>query len=115
MSPGCTSLVGDECPLCDEFFDFVIEYNKTYKGCEFLRRFEIFKMNKMKIYSLNEKRRDEAYAYFGVNKFADLTFEEFVKTHTGSLLPVEPPETRKKRDTKNALLNATGSVISKLK
>lgn len=122
LSPGCTGLIGDACPLCDEFFDFVVKYNKTYKGCEFLRRFEIYKMNKIKIHTLNDKRQDDIDASFDINSFADLTYQEFVKGYTGVLPPQKPPNIRRKRDvpappesSKNSVLNVSGSVILQLR
>lgn len=122
LSPGCTELMATQCPLCDEFFDFVIKYNKTYKGCEFIRRFEIFKLNKRKIANFNNQRVLEEDASFAVNQFADYTHDEFVKLYTGAK-PEEPP-TRLKREATippglkpmtDPVLNASGAATLPLR
>jgi cathepsin F len=58
-----------------KFRQFVKDYNKQYGNiAEHHRRFQIFQQNLKTIDALNAKSKS---ATFGVNKFADLTAEEF--------------------------------------
>ncbi|XP_073941142.1 cysteine proteinase 1-like [Choristoneura fumiferana] len=61
----------------NHFAEFVQEYDKKYGSHEeYNKRFEIFKNKLLHINKLNE----EHDATFGVNKFSDLTFEEFASS-----------------------------------
>ncbi|KAM9994005.1 hypothetical protein ACTFIZ_011981 [Dictyostelium cf. discoideum] len=61
-----------------QFLEFQEKFNKKYSHDEYLKRFEIFKTNLGKIEELNQKAIDhEADTKFGVNKFADLSSDEF--------------------------------------
>ncbi|KAN0037994.1 hypothetical protein ACTA71_000166 [Dictyostelium dimigraforme] len=61
-----------------QFLDFLEKYNKKYSHEEYLHRYETFKVNLGKIEELNQKATDnEAETKFGVNKFADLSSDEF--------------------------------------
>lgn len=64
----------------DHFENFIQTYNKEYDEEERAVRYEIFVKNLEKINSLNENSDG---AVFGINKFSDLTSEEFVQRHTG--------------------------------
>ncbi|XP_028803858.1 ervatamin-B [Neltuma alba] len=62
------------------------EYNKEYESKEEeLKRFEIFKSNLNYIVTRNAKRSSASQYSLGLNEFADLTFEEFSKTHLGEI------------------------------
>ncbi|KAN0018982.1 hypothetical protein ACTFIU_002184 [Dictyostelium citrinum] len=61
-----------------QFLEFQEKHNKKYSHVEYLQRFEIFKTNLRKIDELNQKAIDnDADTRFGVNKFADLSSDEF--------------------------------------
>lgn len=91
VTPTCTELVPSDCQLCDEFLDFVTKYKKSYKGCDFMRRFEIFKVNKLIIATLNERRVMDDDATFAVTRFADVTHREFVDSFTGAIPDMGSP------------------------
>lgn len=56
------------------FENFIEKYNKKYTEREYNTRFEIFQRNLKLIEKLNQK---ESGQVFGVNKFTDLSPEEF--------------------------------------
>jgi hypothetical protein len=66
--------------LQDQFVQFVHDHNKQYDQTEFNKRYAIFKENVAKINQMNRAQSD---AVFGINKFADLTAEEFAKMYKG--------------------------------
>ncbi|CAG5125468.1 unnamed protein product [Candidula unifasciata] len=65
--------------LYEQFSEFTIGYKKEYltNSSEFLKRFEIFKDNLIRAKYLNLAYNVSDKAVYGVNKFADLTPEEF--------------------------------------
>ncbi|XP_073967705.1 cysteine proteinase 1-like [Choristoneura fumiferana] len=68
------------------FADFILKYNKVYDTEEdYNQRLEIFRSNLLRINELNVLHE----ATFGINKFADLTREEFEKTRLAGFPPVE--------------------------
>jgi C1A family cysteine protease len=70
--------------LQDQFVQFVHKHNKQYDSEEFGKRYNIFKENLQKIHKLNkDARKNKDAATFGVNKFSDLTKEEFSKLYKG--------------------------------
>jgi cathepsin F len=64
-----------------KFKQFVITHKKTYSNAEFPTRLAIFKDNLVKIERLNAQSR---LAKFGVNKFADLSTDEFKSLYMGT-------------------------------
>jgi len=60
-----------------QFESFIAEHNKEYSAEEYETRFGIFQTNLDKIAQLNAARQSEDDAEFAVNKFADLSAEEF--------------------------------------
>ena len=62
------------------FEEFKKKYNKTYGGNEDQRRLEIFSANLKRINEINSVKRNFTV---GVNKFTDLTREEFASTYLG--------------------------------
>jgi len=62
------------------FTSWVQKHRKNYDADEFFYRFNIFKANVDKIYLHNQ---GENTWTMGMNKFGDLTAEEFLATHTG--------------------------------
>jgi len=65
-------------PAHQQFFSFMKVHNKQYKSdLEFLHRFSIFQENLKVIDQLNQLDETEGAAYFAINKFADLSTEEF--------------------------------------
>ncbi|BFZ14671.1 hypothetical protein BsWGS_17709 [Bradybaena similaris] len=73
----CTSQLKD--PLFEQFSEFAVRYKKEYltNSSEFMKRFEIFKDNIVNAKYLNLANNASHQAVYGVNKFADLTPEEF--------------------------------------
>lgn len=66
------------------FINFIVKHGKRYNTQEeFEHRFGIFKENLEKINKWNAESND---TQFGINGFADLTFEEFRSRYTGLLL-----------------------------
>jgi cathepsin L len=65
---------GGEMGLFSQFLSFVKAYDKEYHETEFYHRYEIFKDNLMFIFEHNKKGLNYTV---GVNKFADLTLDEF--------------------------------------
>ncbi|CAG9566500.1 unnamed protein product [Danaus chrysippus] len=68
----------DEAPIL--FEDFIKEYNKKYDSKEKEQRFKIFVDNLKRINNLNRKSTN---AVHGINKFTDLSKEEFQKYYLG--------------------------------
>ncbi|XP_067661394.1 cathepsin O-like [Haliotis asinina] len=70
----------------EQFIQFMQTYKKTYdaKSPEFWHRFEIFKNNLKHSAELNKAYQNET-AVYGVNKFSDLTQEEFEKQYLQGL------------------------------
>ena len=62
------------------FEEFKKKYNKTYGGNEHQRRLEIFSTNLKRINEINSVKRNFTV---GMNKFTDLTREEFAATYLG--------------------------------
>jgi cathepsin L len=65
------------------FADFKTTYGKTYLESEELHRFEVFKSNLDFVNNWDEKARG---FQVGINKFADLTVEEFGAIYRGTRL-----------------------------
>ena len=69
------------------FTDFILKFNRKYKNHEdFIKRQKIFESNLAKIQEMNIK--SHGVCKMGLNKFADLTDEEFHK-YGGFVLDVE--------------------------
>ena len=66
---------GGESGLFSEFLNFVETYEKVYHETEFYHRYEIFK-NNLHFISAHNNRQGMNYTV-GVNRFADLTLDEF--------------------------------------
>ncbi|KAK5579957.1 hypothetical protein RB653_009646 [Dictyostelium firmibasis] len=65
-----------------KFIAFQNKYNKIYSADEYLVKFETFKSNLLNIDALNKKAASlKSDTKFGVNKFADLSKEEFRKSY----------------------------------
>ena len=64
-----------------EFLNFIAKHGKLFASAdEFQHRFRVFADN----YKMIQETNAQGNAYtLGVNKFADLTFEEFQRTHLG--------------------------------
>ena len=68
-------------PIYKEFRDYVQEYNKTYNStADYWYRYSVFKSNYEKINLVNSYNRSYS---LGINKFADLTGNEFSKAYFG--------------------------------
>ncbi|KAM9994121.1 hypothetical protein ACTFIZ_012078 [Dictyostelium cf. discoideum] len=68
-----------------QFIAFQNKYNKIYSAEEYLVRFETFKSNLLNIDALNKHATTiGSDTKFGVNKFADLSKEEFKKYYLSS-------------------------------
>jgi len=84
------SLSGDELAASNLFESFKMDFNRTYSTVEeHALRFEAFKVNLAKIDSLNAEEGEEVY---GVNKFSDLTANEFKQKYLGYTPSTEPAE-----------------------
>jgi len=71
-------------PSTQEFQQFVRTYNKHYSSEEFVKRSKIFENNLAEITRLNENARANGLnTQFAVNKFSDLTKEEFKSKFMG--------------------------------
>jgi len=65
-------------PAHESFFTFMKTHDKTYKSdVEFTHRFNVFKENLNVIDQLNALDNTTGAASFGINKFADLSTQEF--------------------------------------
>jgi len=76
-----TLLEKEDKDLMDQFGKWLIKHRKTsvYKSeYEAYARFQVFKDNLKKIEELNNS---DLGAEFGLNKFSDMTHEEFMSTH----------------------------------
>ncbi|CAG9566499.1 unnamed protein product [Danaus chrysippus] len=62
------------------FEQFIKDYNKEYDENEKEERFKIFVNNLEDINAMNERSSNAVY---GINKFSDLSKEEFIKYYTG--------------------------------
>ncbi|CAG9566498.1 unnamed protein product [Danaus chrysippus] len=62
------------------FEQFIKDYNKEYDENEKEERFKIFVNNLKDINAMNERSSNAVY---GINKFSDLSKEEFIKYYTG--------------------------------
>ncbi|XP_061376951.1 uncharacterized protein LOC133318764 [Danaus plexippus] len=62
------------------FEQFIKDYNKEYDESEKEERFKIFVNNLKDINAMNERSSNAVY---GINKFSDLSKEEFIKYYTG--------------------------------
>jgi len=65
-----------------EFMAWAKKHQKTYPVSEYASRFEIYKQNLVRIKQMNDFHTS---AKFAVNKFADLTAEEFKQLYLSSL------------------------------
>jgi len=66
------------------FAQFIQKYNKNYHGKELFKRFTIFKSNLDEITRLNENAaRSGLNTKYGINKFADLSKDEFKGKYMG--------------------------------
>jgi len=63
------------------FYQFISTHNKTYDEATFNTRFPIFVENYKFIHQMNQN--DNLTFSLGVNKFADLTSDEFKNLHLG--------------------------------
>jgi len=64
----------------DAFQQFVKDHRRTYTNIEYEKKFEVFKGSLNWINKLNANSK---HAQFKINKFADMTQEEFRATHHG--------------------------------
>jgi C1A family cysteine protease len=72
-------------PSHQKFLSFIKEHGKTYHSDhEFHHRFNIFKNNLAIIDALN---KNSTGAIYGINKFADITREEFLESYSMKALP----------------------------
>lgn len=71
--------------LNEEWNEFKLKYNKTYADkSEDNYRFKIFLNSKHKIAKHNQRQANGLHSYtLGLNKYADLTHQEFVRTMNG--------------------------------
>jgi len=68
----------------DDFQNFILKYKKHYTSDEFQRRLNIFRENKAEIARLNHQSFEKNLTTkFGINKFADLSKEEFKAKYMG--------------------------------
>jgi cathepsin F len=72
--------------LHDEFLDWAQAHGKQYNKFEYEQRFATFKANVQRVKTLNTNSKD---AEFRLNRFADLTAEEFASQRLGAKLPAE--------------------------
>ncbi|OWF45726.1 cathepsin O-like [Mizuhopecten yessoensis] len=74
--------------IFDEFLKYVDQYKKSYhnQSNELHFRFNIFKENLYRIEKLNQQS-NKSSAWYGVNKFSDLTPEEFKASYLTDLKP----------------------------
>ncbi|XP_031271287.1 senescence-specific cysteine protease SAG39-like [Pistacia vera] len=71
-----------EAPIAEKYEQWMAQYGRTYEdNAEKERRFMIFKDNFEFIEKFNNAGNQSHK--LGINKFADLTMEEFKATHTG--------------------------------
>jgi len=82
-----TSISEDHATLL-KFKQFVMKHQKTYASEEFLSRFNIFQENLLKIERLNKEQKT---AKFGINKFSDLTADEFRRFYSGTKVAKKNP------------------------
>lgn len=81
-------LLDDEAVLKGKFSDFMHSYNKVYAAEEVAHRFEVFKSNLRKIEYMNAANVQRGVSErHGINKFTDLTEEEFKKTYLSGFVP----------------------------
>lgn len=83
-----------------KFTEFIKTYNKNYNDTELVTRFSIFKDNLKKIEEHNSGNHSWK---MGINKFADLTADEFKMYYTGFKNPIRPSFVKNKnfRDVKS--------------
>ncbi|KAI9086165.1 hypothetical protein K1719_031886 [Acacia pycnantha] len=95
------------------FEEWEKEYNKHYETKEEeLKRFETFKSNFNFIVWKNSKRSSASSYRLGLNEFADLTFEEFSKTHLGeNLVDESMMEEAKKMATNNNKMELSRNAL----
>merc|ERR1712038_760611 len=79
--------------VSDEFQSFKLKYNKIYKnGAEHAHRMKAFADNLDKIAKHNKEAAEGKHTYtLGVNKFADLTEQEWRDTLTLNIVKDEKP------------------------
>jgi C1A family cysteine protease len=83
---------GQETLIFTSFINFVQQHNKQYDHQTFEERYYVFRENYKRIELLNAKSPNKV---FGINKFADMTPEEFRKSY---LMPKGVIKNQGKRD-----------------
>lgn len=101
---------------CYDFNTFVKKYNKRYDLDDYIKKENIFNQN---VEYINEKNKLLTTYKLGINKFADMTFEEFSKTHLMKPMSFETNyESKQKYQLDNQPENfdwRTEGVISNIK
>lgn len=94
----------------DEFESYIQKYSKTYANvAEKTKKMVIYLQNKVKVNKMNaESKRNKQNVVFEINRFSDLTNEEFLAKYTG-YKSIDP--SRIKRDVHLVIANL---VISKI-
>ncbi|KAK0042778.1 cathepsin O [Biomphalaria pfeifferi] len=88
------SILADEkFQLYKAFYEFAVQHNRPYlknsNSSEFLFRFNVFKENVAKSQSLNEDFPNDSTQVYGINKFADLSPEEFKAKYLSTYKPTK--------------------------
>ena len=102
--------------LNTEFENFKIKFNKNYKQTEELYRINVFETNVREMKRLNTiaKRLNKLDpARFGVNKYCDMTKEEFKITHFGANLSKFMPTAENTNQFLNNKIKAKSLVSTK--
>lgn len=73
------------------FSQFITKYQKSYSATEKLNRFKIFQDN-LKI--IEKQNQNSKHAKFGVNKFSDLSKQEFADLWLAEKIPAQSLATR---------------------
>jgi len=90
------------------FHQFVKKYHRKYESAaEESSRFEIFKQNLKNIKALNE--RDQGNPMHGVNKFADISPEEFQASYLMNKGQFSRPKPNHKKEFRNLVTDVPGS------
>jgi len=67
-----------------QFAKFIVDHSKSYNPAEMPKRMKAFKENVVRIAQLNEEARSQGLdTTYAINKFSDLTPEEFKSTYLG--------------------------------
>jgi len=93
-----------------KFLSWMEEHQKVYQHDEFHYRYRIWKQNLVRVMAHNE-RTDVTYTV-SMNKFADLTTEEFISRYTGVNKTVEPTfeDLKKAKADENSFVSLPASV-----